>query len=261
MGVRRVFSVLFWCFFAASGLAYFIVACLLWLLTLPFDRQRRINHWWSCVWASTYAYAYPGWSVRVTGRELIEKGQAYVLVANHTSIADVVLLFALFRQFKWVSKTAVFRYPLLGWNMSLSKYVPLERGDKASIERMLETCRGWLRRGMSVLMFPEGTRSKDGRLQTFKHGAFTLAKDTGVPVVPIAIHGGHLLIPKNQGTFAPKADLWVQVLPPIESEGVALPELVATSRQAIATALSKGPAPVPADEPVAEIRSPSLPSG
>lgn len=258
--MRRVFSVLFWSFFAVSGLAYFLVACLLWLLTLPFDRQRRINHLWSCVWASTYAYAYPGWSVRVTGRDLIQKGQAYVLVANHTSIADIVLLFALFRQFKWVSKTAVFKYPLLGWNMSLSKYVPLERGDKASIDRMMESCRGWLRHGMSVLMFPEGTRSKDGRLQNFKHGAFTLAKDVGVPVVPIAIHGGHLVIPKNRGTFAPKADLWVQVLPPIPSEGMSLEALSAASRQAIATALSMGPAPVPADEPAPEFRSPSLPS-
>lgn len=257
--MRRAFSVLFWLFFAVSGLAYFLVACGLWLVSTPFDRQRRLNHLWSCVWASTYAYAYPGWSVKVTGREHIGPKRAYVLVANHTSIADIVLLFALFRQFKWVSKEAVFRYPLLGWNMSLSKYVPLRRGDQASTERMMETCRGWLRARMSILMFPEGTRSPDGRLQAFKHGAFTLAEDTGVDVVPIAIHGGHRLIPKHEGTFAPKAELWVQVLPAIPNQGQGALALREAAREAIAGALRVGPAPVPTELPEEGLRS--LPSG
>jgi 1-acyl-sn-glycerol-3-phosphate acyltransferase len=213
--MRGVFSIIFWTFFGVTCALFFFIAVAIWIVTTPFDRRRRLNHLWSCWWASVYAYWYPGWRVRVTGREKIAPKRPYVLVANHTSIADIVLLFCLFKQFKWVSKTTVFLYPFLGWNMWLSAYVPLKRGDKASIAKMMERCKTWLRRGISVLMFPEGTRSPDGTLKPFKHGAFTMALETGVDVVPIAIHGGHALIPKHGTTFAARADLWVEVLDPI----------------------------------------------
>lgn len=213
--MATLFSVLFWAFFGLSCVVFFLIAVLIWILSWPFDRDRRANHWFSSRWAGLYAVIYPGWRVRVSGRERIAPDRAYVLVANHTSIADVVLLFCLYRQFKWVSKTAVFKLPFLGWNMWLSGYVPLVRGDKESVRKMLAACKRWLERGMSILMFPEGTRSPDGQLLPFKPGAFVLATELGVPVVPIAIHGGHQLIPKHGKRFAARAELWVEVLEPI----------------------------------------------
>lgn len=213
--MRRVFSVLFWTFFAISSLVCFLIAVAIWIVTTPFDRDRRINHMFSCWWGSLYAIAYPGWDVRVLHRERIEKNKTYVLVANHTSIADIVLCFCLLRQFKWVSKTQVFNLPLLGWNMRLSRYIPLVRGDAKSIAVMMDACRKWMARGVSIMMFPEGTRSDDGTVKVFKHGAFTLAKESGAAVVPIAIHGGHALISKHSATFAAKAELIVEVLPPV----------------------------------------------
>jgi len=215
---RKIVTLLVWTFLGLSSVACLLVAAVLWIVTAPFDRQRRINHMWSCTWASMYAVFYPGWKVRTIHRDRIKSNQAYVLAANHTSIADIVLLFTLFRQFKWVSKRENFNIPFLGWNMWLSNYIPLVRGDGESTRRMLERCRTFLREGMSIMMFPEGTRSRDGRVKPFKHGAFTLAHETGVPVVPIAIHGGHALIPKHGTTFAATAELTVEVLDPIPSD-------------------------------------------
>ncbi len=239
--MRWVLSILFWVFFAVSCLLCLIVAVLIWLTTGWFDRQRRINHMFSCWWASLYASVYPGWTVRVTGREFIQRDRAYVIIANHTSMADIVLLFCLFRQFKWVSKSSVFNYPILGWNMRICKYIPLVRGDKDSIAQMMKTCEDWLNNRMSIVMFPEGTRSKTGRLKDFKHGAFTLAHNTSCDIIPVAIHGGHRLIPKHGSTFATRAELWVEILPPILLKAQTVEELADVSRETIRRALAADP--------------------
>src|SRR5262245_47904084 len=168
--MRRLSSAFFWAFFVFSSVSCFLVAGLLWIVTTPFDRDRRVNHLFSCWWASLYAIAHPGWDVTVLHRERIAKGEKYVLVANHTSIADIVLCFCLFRQFKWVSKEQVFKTPILGWNMRMCRYIPLVRGNPKSIATMMDSCRAWLTRGVSIMMFPEGTRSQDGSVKVFKHG-------------------------------------------------------------------------------------------
>lgn len=249
--VRKVVSVLFWTFFGASSLVCFVIAAAIFVVTFPFDRNGRTNHMFSCAWASLYALAYPGWDVSMLHRDRIDRQKTYVLVANHTSLADIVLLFGLFRQFKWVSKRTVFKAPLIGWNMWLSRYIPLVRGNPQSIAEMMASCRRWLARGISIMMFPEGTRSEDGTLRPFKHGAFTLALDGSVAVVPIAIHGGHTLIPKHEKTFATKAKLVVEVLDPISPAAFSDPEAFATAaREAIQHALDAraGKAIEPASE-------------
>ncbi len=214
-----LFPVLFWIFFAVSSLLLWPVNIVLWLVSLPFDRQGRVAHWFTSYWASLYILAYPGWRLTVTGREKIVPGRAYVLAANHSSFADIILCYRLHRQFKWVSKRSVFFAPVVGWNMFLCRYVPLVRGREDSIQRMMDSCRGWLRRGMSIMMFPEGTRSKDGRVGPFKHGAFTLAREAGVPVIPIAIHGTSQVMPKHGAAVAPKGDLRIEVLDPVPPDG------------------------------------------
>jgi 1-acyl-sn-glycerol-3-phosphate acyltransferase len=124
--------------------------------------------------------------------------------------------------------------------MRMCAYVPLRRGDKESIARMLDQSKEWLRRGMSILMFPEGTRSKDGLVQPFKHGAFTLALDTGASVVPVAVHGGHRLIPKHGLVFNHSVDLLIEVLDPIPSDGFSdVDSLAVESRRRICAALGQ----------------------
>jgi 1-acyl-sn-glycerol-3-phosphate acyltransferase len=139
----------------------------------------------------------PLWSARFEGREHIRPGRTYVIVANHQSLGDILVLFGLFKHYKWVSKRAIFKVPFIGWNMSLNDYVALLRGDPKSIEEMMNACRVHLRRGSSVMLFPEGTRSVDGEMKAFKHGAFTLAAELGVEVVPIVIDGTRDALPKH----------------------------------------------------------------
>jgi 1-acyl-sn-glycerol-3-phosphate acyltransferase len=215
--MNRIFSTLFWIFFVTTTTAFFAVAMCVWCLALLFDRQRRWCHAYACVWARFYAALYPGWDVVVLGREKITPQQPYVMVANHTSIADIILCFLLRTQFKWVSKKEVFKVPLIGWYMACCKYIPLARGRAQSIKKMYRTCQTWLmQERISIMMFPEGTRSPTGEVLPFKSGAFSLARDAGVLILPVAISGGAALIPKHGAAFSLKAKLRVQVLDPID---------------------------------------------
>src|SRR5439155_1280932 len=173
------------------------VALLIWVVTAPFDRRRALLHRYTCFWASLYTWLNPAWRVRVEGRERIRPDAAYVMVANHQSLLDILVLFRLFVHFKWVSKIENFRVPFIGWNMSLNRYIKLRRGSRDSIARALHACERALAQGNSIMMFPEGTRSPDGRLRAFKPGAFTLAQRTGAPILPIVIEGTASALPKR----------------------------------------------------------------
>lgn len=171
---RRLYSTLFWAFVALSSAVLFPVALLLWALTLPFDPCRRLLHFFTCFWASLYTWLNPVWPVTIGGREKIQSDRASVMVANHLSLLDILVLFRTFAHFKWVSKVENFRVPFIGWNMSLNGYIKLKRGDRASVLRMMEACEKALAQGSSVMMFPEGTRSATGRLRPFSPGASSL---------------------------------------------------------------------------------------
>ena len=174
--LRVLLSTLFWIFLGVSSIALFPVAVLIWLCTAPFDPRRAILHRFTCFWASLYTWLNPAWPVRIDGRERVRPGVTYVMVANHQSFLDILVLFRLFVHFKWVSKIEIFSVPLIGWNMSLNRYIRLKRGDRASIREMMTASEEALAGGSSIMMFPEGTRSADGRLKPFKPGAFVLAK-------------------------------------------------------------------------------------
>jgi len=192
-----VFSLAFWAFIVVSSIVLFPVGLLVWMVTASFDRRLRIQHLFTCFWASLYSWTNPLWRVRVEGRERIRPGTTYVMVANHQSFLDILVLFRLFRHFKWVSKAEMFRIPCIGWNMTLNRYVKLRRGSPESIASMMRACEAHLAEGSSLMIFPEGTRSEDGRLRSFKHGAFTLAQRAGVALLPIVIEGTADALPKH----------------------------------------------------------------
>jgi 1-acyl-sn-glycerol-3-phosphate acyltransferase len=135
-----------------------------------------------------------------------------VFVANHLSLLDILVLFRLFVHFKWVSKIELFRIMCIGWNMSLNRYIKLRRGDRESIAQMLRVCEATLAEGSSIMMFPEGTRSPDGRLKDFKHGAFTLAQRARVPLLPIVIEGTARALPKRGFILQGRHAISVRVL-------------------------------------------------
>ncbi len=238
-----VLSVLYWVLFALSLPPLFLVALVVFVLTAPFDRRRVALHLWSCLWGSLYVHLNPLWHRRVEGRERLPWSGPAVIVSNHLSLVDVPVLFGLYRPFKWVSKSSVFRVPFLGWNMSLNGYVPITRGAADSVRRMMARCRELLAEGSPVLLFPEGTRSPDGRLQPFKEGAFRLAMDAGVPVVPVALSGTGDTLPKHGMIMRNRMYAVVRVLEPIDPAGYAdARALRDAAREAIARALGEADA-------------------
>ncbi|GAB2223363.1 hypothetical protein Droror1_Dr00017504 [Drosera rotundifolia] len=121
-----------------------------------------------------------------------------VYVSNHQSFLDIYTLLTLRSNFKFISKTSIFLYPIIGWAMLLLGVIPLKRMDTRSQLECLKRCMDLINRGVSVFFFPEGTRSKDGRLGTFKKGAFSVAVKTGVPVVPVTISGTGNIMPSGK---------------------------------------------------------------
>jgi len=214
--VLRAFTIAYWVFVALTMPVFFAVALLVFLVTLPFDRRRVALQLFSCFWASFYVYANPLWRSRVTGRDKLPwKGPA-VIVANHLSLVDILVLYGLYRPFKWVSKSENFKLPFAGWNMVLNDYVRLSRGERGSILSMMQHCRRHLARGSPVLIFPEGTRSQDGQLQAFKDGAFRLAMEAKVPVIPVVVQGTHETLPKHGLVLRQRMDARVEVLDPVD---------------------------------------------
>ena len=194
---RRILSSLFWVFMVISSIALFPVAVLIWAATVLFDHLLVALHRFTCFWASLYTWLNPAWRVHIEGRDKIAPDTAYVMVANHQSLLDILVLFRLFAHFKWVSKIENFRVPCVGWNMSLNRYIKLRRGDRSSVEEMMRACERTLADGSSIMMFPEGTRSADGRLKAFKPGAFTLAQRMRAPILPIVVEGTAAALPKR----------------------------------------------------------------
>jgi 1-acyl-sn-glycerol-3-phosphate acyltransferase len=216
--MRGLLSSAFWLFLTLSSVLLFPLAFLIWALTAPFDRRLVLLHRFTCFWASLYTWLNPVWPVRIEGRDRVRPGEAYVMVANHLSLLDILVMFRLFTHFKWVSKIENFRVPFIGWNMTLNRYIKLKRGDAASIQRMMKECNATLRAGNSIMMFPEGTRSRDGKLRPFKHGAFSLALSSQAPIVPIVIEGTGNALPKAGFVLRGRHPIKMRVLDPIGPE-------------------------------------------
>jgi 1-acyl-sn-glycerol-3-phosphate acyltransferase len=234
----RVVSAGYWALIALTCPVFFAGALVVFALTVLFDRRRLVLHLYSSAWATFYVRMNPLWRLRVTGRDRLPWRGGAVLVANHASLVDILVLFDLFRPYKWVSKAENFKLPFIGWNMRLNDYVPLVRGDRVSVVAMLEHCARHLERGCPVLMFPEGTRSEDGRLKAFKDGAFELAATHGVPVIPIAVHGTGRALPKHGLVLEEHVDAHIEVLAPLalSSDPAALRD---EARRRIALALGQ----------------------
>ena len=219
--IWRVYSLGFWIFLFVSSVILFPLAVLIWAVTSPFDGRKRLLHRFTCFWASLYTWFNPAWPVTVVGRDKARQSRATIMVANHLSLLDILVLFRAFLHFKWVSKIEVFRVPFIGWNMSLNGYIKLRRGDRASVVQMLEGCEKALAGGNSIMMFPEGTRSPTGKMRDFKPGAFEIAIRTRTPIQPILIQGTADALPKRGFVLRGRHPIRVTFLDPIPPESFA----------------------------------------
>src|SRR5688572_18090168 len=145
--MHAFFSWMYVIYFFASSAVLVCVSGLICLLTAPFDKNRRLVHLFSCAWGHSYIALNPFWKCSIEGRVHIQPKQTYVLISNHQSLMDIIVLYGLFRHYKWVSKEDIFKVPFIGWNMYLNQYVSLRRGNMKSIKVMLKTCRDWMEKG------------------------------------------------------------------------------------------------------------------
>lgn len=227
-----LFSVAFWLVFLITSPLAFAGAALLTLVSARSDPHRLRVHRYVSGYMFGLLRLNPLWDVRVEGREKLPPPPC-VLVANHQSMADILAAFGLFHPFKFVSKASLFQVPLVGWAMRLCRYVPLERGRPRSTARMLEECRGWLGRGVSVLIFPEGTYSEGEQMLPFRRGAFRLAVEAQVPLVPVRLEGTRQLIEGDGPWLRPRATVRVTVLEPITDVGADEEALARRARRAL----------------------------
>jgi 1-acyl-sn-glycerol-3-phosphate acyltransferase len=148
----------------------------------------------------------------------------YVVVANHESFVDILLISHLPTEMKWMSKIEILRIPLVGWMMRLARDIPLTRGDADSTQKALAAARDRLETKVSVMIFPEGTRSNTGELREFKAGAFKLAIEAQLPILPLAVYGTRDALRKHDWRLG-NADATVRVLEPVSTAGLTLDDL------------------------------------
>ncbi|MDR3095146.1 MAG: 1-acyl-sn-glycerol-3-phosphate acyltransferase [Bacteroidales bacterium] len=211
----RHLSSLYLCLlFFATSLVFFVIAVILRVTTVWFDRKLTALHQFSCFWAACYTWLNPLWSVSITGRDNIGKGKVYVMVSNHQSVVDILVLYRIFKPYKWVGKASLFKIPLLGWNMSMNKYVKIVRSSVSSQRRMIRLCTENVSKGNSLMIFPEGTRSANGELRNFKEGAFLIAMQQKVDIIPMVIDGTASALSRRGYPFHPQK-MRLHILPPV----------------------------------------------
>lgn len=184
------------------------------------DPTQRVPGQWMRRLGRTSSKLTPLWKFHVEGQRPADiDTKPYVVVANHESLADPFLLCSLPWDMRWVAKEELFRPPVVGWAMKWGGDIPLRRGNGDSIRMTMNECERSIAGGISVMMFPEGTRSQDGTLLPFKDGAFKLAVKMQVPVLPLALAGTRDMRPKGSKWFG-KANACVKVLEPIPTAGL-----------------------------------------
>lgn len=162
----------------------------------------------------------PAWRLKKSGHPVRDPRRPYVVVSNHQSMADIPLISHLPWEMKWVGKIELFRVPFTGWMMKLAGDIPVDRKDPRSGAKMLLHAKRVLEKKCSVMFFPEGTRSRDGRVGKFSDGAFHLAIKAQVPVLPIAIDGSYDCLPRKSWIFGKPANITLKVLPPVDTAGL-----------------------------------------
>ncbi|MDP3804418.1 MAG: lysophospholipid acyltransferase family protein [Candidatus Omnitrophota bacterium] len=214
---KMLISLGIWTLIATLTIMLFFAMLFFAVVLFPFDRKRKAAHSQCFWWADAVIGLNPYWDLKVAGLENIDKTKAYVIVSNHQSLADIAIIYKTKMQFKWVAKESLFKVPFIGWNMSLARHIKLERGKFESIKKVYRQAATWLKGGMSVLFFPEGTRSQTNEMRDFQNGAFKLAIKERVPILPISIKGTRNAIPKGSWLFATKLPISLKVLTPIDT--------------------------------------------
>uniref|UniRef100_A0A7N0V7E9 1-acyl-sn-glycerol-3-phosphate acyltransferase n=1 Tax=Kalanchoe fedtschenkoi TaxID=63787 RepID=A0A7N0V7E9_KALFE len=233
----KIRGIFFYGVTSLSAIFLFIIMLGAHPFVLLLDRyRRRAHHLVAKIWAT--CTVTPFYKVQFEGLENLPKPETpAVYVSNHQSFLDIYTLLTLGRSFKFISKTAIFLIPIIGWAMFLMGTIPLKRMDSRSQLDCLKRCMALVKNGASVFFFPEGTRSRNGKLGAFKKGAFSIAAKTGVPVVPITLEGTGNIMPAGMETILNSGSVRVIIHKPIEGNDAEA--LCTEARKIISAALDK----------------------
>src|SRR6188472_2460609 len=217
--ITTLVSIWTWTVLVACLVIWLPIMTLMRVVLAPFDRGRYWTGLFFRKVAVVTATLNPYWRFRTAGNKVLDPRRPYVAVSNHESFADILLISHLPWEMKWLSKAELFRIPIMGWMMWLAGDIPVKRGFGPSAVEAMARCREALARRVSVMIFPEGTRSPTRDMLPFKDGAFRLAVDAGVPILPLAVSGTGSALPKHDWRFNPSRAT-VRVLEPVDTAGL-----------------------------------------
>ncbi|MGD9703070.1 MAG: lysophospholipid acyltransferase family protein [Acidimicrobiia bacterium] len=196
------------------------------VVTAPFDKGRYWTGYLFRKLTVVHQRLNPLWHFSVSGELPDDPRRPYIVVSNHESFVDILLISHLPWEMKWLSKAEMFKIPLVGWMMRLAGDVPLRRGESTSAATAMAACKERLDQRVSVMIFPEGTRSHSGELQPFKDGAFRLAIETGTTILPLAVHGTRSALRKHDWRLG-RSRAEVRVLEPVDVTGLGMDDIAA----------------------------------
>jgi len=217
--LNAILSVWQWLVIGTTIALWLPLMALVRLVTLPFDRDA---YWTGYLFRKIGNVSFalsPLWSAKVSGTMPADPRNPYVVVSNHESFVDILLISHLPWEMKWLSKVELFNIPVLGWLLRLARDIPVKRGKASSAVEAMQRCRDKLQHHMSVMIFPEGTRSETDEMLPFKDGAFRLAIESQVPILPIVVTGTRPALKKHSWRFG-RSEAEVRVLEPVSTEGL-----------------------------------------
>jgi 1-acyl-sn-glycerol-3-phosphate acyltransferase len=217
--MRTIVSYALWGLIGLLALVWLPLLVVIYAITAPFDPGRYVAGRWFRRAAVAAVKLIPFWEFHTEGVIIEDPRRPYVAVSNHESYADIFLLSHLPWEMKWLAKAAIFRIPVMGWMMKMAGDIEVHRGDARSRARALEGVRDRLSKRVSVMIMPEGTRSPHADLLPFRDGAFRVAVETGLPILPIAVAGTRDAMAKDSMRFN-RARAVARVLAPVETQGL-----------------------------------------
>ena len=222
--MQRAVSVGLWAMIFVVVIFWVPLLAAIFAVTAPFDPGRYTAGRWFRRAAVTVVLLNPLWRFRTSGVRIRDPRRPYVAVANHESYADIFLISHLPWEMKWLSKAEIMRLPLMGWMMRMAGDIPVERGDTRSRAEALTGIRDRLRKKVSVMIMPEGTRSRTDEMLPFRDGAFRIAIEEQVPILPIVVAGTRHAMAKGSLLFN-RATAEARVLEPVETTGMTVADV------------------------------------
>lgn len=209
--MRIPLSIMVWTLYGAALAVAVPLTFTVWLVSLPFDRYRRLANRVFMFFGQSFVVFNPLWRIRYHGLQNYEPGKARIFIGNHQGFMDMPLIARLPWKMKWVSKKELFRVPAAGWLLTLAGHIGIERGTRSAV-KALQGVLPYLKAGIPVMIFPEGTRSHDGELRPFRRGAFHLASQYGYEVQPIVVHGTNRIMRPGDWKVSPRGTMHISLL-------------------------------------------------